>query len=735
MPALHTRQMTFVFTTFFLAGLLAGMAARPLAAAEPVAAKPPAEDDERKMEFRANDMLTRGLELLEAKQEERGLKMIQAVPQMFPKAKARFRAYLALGKYQMEKHQYDLAVKPLAQLAQSDEAEERAEGLYQMGICKYERGDFDGAFADLRRVTTEYPWSVFANEAYYYIGQCHFKLGHWAKAIEAMEMVGTSVPADTQDESCAEAGQRLYVKVSDKNLVVLNTSQEKIKVLLTAKSGDKEEITLTPFGKSLEYWLGSIQTVLGDPAAGDGQLQISGGDEVTVTYNNRYTADGKLNQKVLAKVKMVSTASVGFTDGAFREYTKGVFGDEPAFIRVKDLNRSVSKEPARVTVKVSSRYKAAKAADDDKPGAEPQEERYETRDSVELTLTETGSRTGIFTGSIIPTVIKSDEPVAKADDKLRVAKGDDVVVEYVNEISMASRDPRTIAGSAKLLLGQIQDVKIEQRVVNSIDLKVRKELIEAKIYLKLAQIFKEVGLVNKAAEKADEGLGRVNDIITASVKASLERSLVEEAFSIKWDLLLVEDKLGEAIQVCRMLTQLFPDSSLVDRALLKIGLAKMEAGNPQEAIGIFHAVLALPKSDLKAEAQFDIALAMEKQAIHDAEIRSQEPALAQVMVAYKKVADAFPDSAFAGDALDKVANYYISSKDYDRAIELMERVFQDYPDVKFLDVMLYKWVVASYRKGDYATAKAKAEQLLSEYPNSKLAEKARKDLEAINKKL
>ena len=675
------------------------------------------------------------MELLEAKQEERGLKMIQSVPQMFPKAKARFQAYLALGKYQMEKHQYDLAVKPLAQLAQSEDAEERAEGLYQMGICKYERGDFDGAFADLRRVTSDYPWSVFANEAYYYIGQCHFKLGHWAKAIEALEMVGTSVPADTKGDCYAEAGQRLYIKVSDKNLVVLNTAKEKIKVQVTAKSGDNEDVTLAPFGKGAEHWLGSIQTVLGEPLPGDGQLQISGGDEITVSYNNRYSADGKIDQKVLAKVKMVSTASVGFTDGAFREYTKGVFADGPAFIRVKDLNRSVGKQPSQITVKVSARFKAPKAAEDDKAAAESPADRYETRNSIEVTLTESGPRTGIFTGSVTPCLLKPDEPAAKADGKLYVAKGDDIVVEYVNEISMFSREPRTITGAAKLLLGQIQDVKIEQRVVDSIDLKVRKELIEAKIYLKLAQVFKEVGLVNKTAEKADEGLGRVNDIIAASLKASLDRALVEEAFSVKWELLLVKDNLAQAIEVCRTLTQLFPDSSLVDRALLKIGLAKMEAGSPQEAIAIFHAVLALPKSDLKAEAQFNIAVAMEKQAVKEAEARGHEPVLAQVMVAYKKVADSFPDSAFAGDALDKVANYYISTKDYDRAVELMERVFQDYPDVKFLDAMLYKWVVVAYRKGDYATAKAKAEQLLSEYPNSKFAEKARKDLEAINKKL
>ena len=126
---------------------------------------------------------------------------------------------------------------------------------------------------------------------------------------------------------------------------------------------------------------------------------------------------------------------------------------------------------------------------------------------------------------------------------------------------------------------------------------------------------------------------------------------------------------------------------------------------------------------------------MEKEAVKRAESSGQEPALADVMVAYKKVADSLPRFGICRQCPGQSRQLLYSTKDYDRAIGLMERVFQDYPDAKFLDVMLYKWEVAAYRKGDYATAKAKAEQLLSEYPNSKLAEKARKDLETINKKL
>src|SRR5271154_1410597 len=55
----------------------------------------PAATEDSKLEYKANDMLNKGVELIEQKQEERGIKMIQSVPQLFPKSKARFKAFLA----------------------------------------------------------------------------------------------------------------------------------------------------------------------------------------------------------------------------------------------------------------------------------------------------------------------------------------------------------------------------------------------------------------------------------------------------------------------------------------------------------------------------------------------------------------------------------------------------------------------------------------------------------------
>jgi len=693
--------------------------------------------EDAKMEYKANDMLNRGIELLEMKQEERALKLLSSVPRMFPTSKARFKAHLVLGKHHMSKRRYQLAIKQFLRLGDSEAPEQRAEGLYQIGICYYNLNEFDKAFMSLRKVTNEFPWSVFANEAYYYIGQCHFKLRRWARALEALERVGTSVPADAKGEVLAEAGQRLFVKAFDKDLVVLAGLGQKPTVRLAAKSGDKEEVALEPLGRSGEHFIGSIQTLLGEPKPGDGRLQIIGGDSVAVHYVDANTQSGKRNEKRVSTIKMVSSASVGFTDGAYREYTRGVFGDSDAFIRVKDLDRDVTKRRDQLTVRTYTQFKVEKERDSERGGIDfgEEEEEFKVRDSVEVKLTETGPHTGIFVGTVLPKVVANTEEIIPGDPRLSAMKGDEIIVEYFDELHTGGQDPREVRTKAKLLIGQIQDVKVEHREVDSLDLKARKNLIEAKIYLRLGNIFKEVGLVKKAHQKAAEGLARVQEVIRMSMKASLDRSLVEQAFSVKWDLLLVQDKLGQAIAVCRTLTRLFPDSTLVDRALLKIGLARMQGEKPGQAISIFNAVIRLPKSDLKAEAQYSIGRVHEILANEAAKKSGRDPDLSRAMVAYKKCSEAYPDSPFAGDALEKIANYYIVVKDYKRALELMERVFTDYPDASFLDRMLLKWVIAAYRLGNYRLAKQKADQLLSEFPNSKLAPKAKKFQEIIAKKL
>ncbi len=692
-------------------------------------------------EYKANDLLNRGLELIAQKQEERGLKIIQSVPEMYPESKAKFKAYVALGDYYISKYNYDAAVKQLLLASKSEDEDVQAESLYRTGICYYNLNQYDKAFMILRRVTNEFPWSVYANESFYYIGMCHFKLKNWTRAIEALEMVGTSVPLDNNIDKPAELGQRLFVKVYDKDLIVLLDNNEKIKVTLESSKGDKEEIELDVLGKSGTYYLGSIQTVPGEAVPGDGIMQCMGTDKIKVIYNDQNTETGERNQRVITSVDLVSSASIGFTDGAYREYTKGVFGDQEFFVRVKDLDRNVSNQKDSVNVRVFTEYKQEKEKDYTHRGVdlEDQEDVYITRDSINLKLIESDPFSGIFVGSAKLTEAQSTNNITSDDNILHAQKGDSIILEYVDEYNISQDENKLVTYKAEVLIGAIQDVKIEHREIDSIQVKAQKDLIEGKIYRKLGQIFKDVGLTKQANEKAEEGLQRVNSVIRIGMKASLDRSIMEEAFNVKWDLFLIQGKLNDAISTCKTLIKLYPDSPLVDRALMKVATAKLESKNPQEneqAIRILKGILGLQNSTLKAEAQFMIAESVEQKLLSRYQGRSSANAdFSPAMVEYKKVVDNYPDSMFSGQSLEKISNYYISTKDYNRAIEMMEQVFQDYPDASFLDQMLYKWTVAAYRLGQLDVAQQKCDQLLSEYPHSQFAERAKQIRGILVKKL
>jgi TolA-binding protein len=236
-------------------------------------------------------------------------------------------------------------------------------------------------------------------------------------------------------------------------------------------------------------------------------------------------------------------------------------------------------------------------------------------------------------------------------------------------------------------------------------------------------VFKDVGLQEKADDKAEEGLAKVDEVIKIAVDSKLPQGTIEEVLNTKWDLLLVQNKLREAVDVCNALLRLYPDSQIADRALLQIGKAKLTTNYVEEwrdSIKVFSAVLGLQKSELKAEAQFRLAQAQEKVGMARQKNAEEKTIPQAAIVAYQRCANTYPESAYAGKSLEKVVQYYIETEDFQRAADLMEMVFQDFVDASFLDVMLLKWAIAAQKMGDTELARAKLNQLIAEYPNSKV---------------
>ncbi|HOD83917.1 MAG TPA: tetratricopeptide repeat protein, partial [Phycisphaerae bacterium] len=154
-------------------------------------------------------------------------------------------------------------------------------------------------------------------------------------------------------------------------------------------------------------------------------------------------------------------------------------------------------------------------------------------------------------------------------------------------------------------------------------------------------------------------------------------------------------------------------------------------------------------SPLRGEAQFGIAECYDQMAKAAADaplppgarapksadaVNARVTAMkAKAFEEYKKVYDQFPDSGRVGDAVARMADYYYEQKDYGRAVEIFENVFTNYPDAKFLDVILFNYGRCLFRMDRRSQALARFEQLLTEFPDSPLSADAKKIIDAMRK--
>jgi TolA-binding protein len=449
-------------------------------------------------------------------------------------------------------------------------------------------------------------------------------------------------------------------------------------------------------------------------------------------------------------VKVVGTAALAFTRGDFESPADAAFPGQPVFVALSDSDLDLSDAADTATVRVVARFKEEEEADGSPATGvnleqllKSEDDRWRTRDEITVPLTEfvpvaegesppSGAvHSGRFRGQFSLGRFVEDQPVDQGDQTLTVALGDEIVATFADERHIGGTTPRT--ASATILVASEIDSRpraVQYEVADPV-VAAKKSLVEAEAFLELGRIFRAMGLVTGAKEKVDEGLTRVEPIIRQS--GSIPASLTEQAFRAKWDLNITAGDYEAAIKTCELFNKLYPESPFVDQALLQIGRIKEEQRDSLGAIAVYKRILGLKTSQIKAEAQYRIARAIESQ-----ETPTGEPvpgAAERAIVEYKTCAERYPDSPFAGESLGKLIDYHIDKKDNAAASELLEQVFQDFPDAQFLDAMLLKWVMVAYRMGDVQKAHDKCTQLLFEFPSSPYAERGRAIMPKIEAKL
>lgn len=744
----------------------------------------------------ARKLVDAGDARLEADEASKAVEIWQSVLERYPTSRVRFEAHIRLGNHFLERERaYDKARVQFGEVASEEnrDQEQRAEATLKMGMCFYEARNFGKCFSVMRDVIEHFPVSKQVNQAYYYIGLGHFQLGHYSRAIAALQKVGTSMGEDDSQLEKVEAGKRLFVKIEDADLAALEPGTPVV-VQCETSSGDIEQVKCFPVGRNVRIVLGSIVTTLGVPQKNSGLLEVKGDDTVKVVYIDQHTADKAFNRKVLHEAKVVGDGIVSITDGAFAETLQGVVLGKAINVQTNDPDRDMTDKADKVEVTVEvHRLKTEdeieqeavailasdKDADLDENG-QPIIERYrkideltvslsevvvetirpvdevapagdgaasETADNIEAAVGENvaatateGNPAEAATGAAAPTddtihsgVFRAGVSLAHSDE---VVAGDAILQAMPGDlIRVTYRDERNTSEGLLVVKGEAKCIEGNLGGVRVTRTEISDRELRVRTRLKTAH-----ALTNIATRYKEFGLKRNADakyqsalILCEEIMTEARKlggRLLEETYVQLWKIYFEMDRLELAAAMAQRLQRDFPNSGFVDDALLQLADVAVSQGNLNRAVGLYNRLVNMQTSQLRGEAQFGVAECYEKMADATTDARAQQ-LYDRAFQEFKKVFDQFPDSGRVGEAVARMANYYYRQKDYARAIDTFETVLANHPDAKFLDVILFNYGRCLYRMDRRADARRRFDQLIGDYPESALAEDARKISEAL----
>jgi TolA-binding protein len=323
----------------------------------------------------------------------------------------------------------------------------------------YEQGNKAEAIRLIGEIIARYTDLPQINDAYLVVGMDKFKSGSYQEAFRAFNFIG--IPGAPPRQS-VQIGLPFEIKVADPDLNV-RIADLGLPIIVTAASGDKEEVVLKP-AFSRGVYLGSVETALGLPNPGDGILQVRGNDKIKLQYIDRLSGEGANVERVVALDLATDANLVALAQSAlpvFREalaYQQTNILDERWEI-VGTLPKTASKffrhphdgslykKGTRLDMRFISEIKAGQAFYLEL--TDPDEDITNDVDNIQVeiataggkkmnvTLTETDVHSGIFT-AIVRTTLEGEPK----EGTLEVKKNDTITVRYVDpRPSAGTRDP------------------------------------------------------------------------------------------------------------------------------------------------------------------------------------------------------------------------------------------------------------------------------------------------------
>jgi tetratricopeptide (TPR) repeat protein len=398
-PSTPLVAVSLAFGSFFAPSFVGTGDARAQApAAAPSGTAAPAMRGSLVEDRAAQKLVEAGDARFDADEFTKAIEVWESVIERYPRSKVRFTAHMRLGDYLLKRDRaFDRARVHFEAAAKEDnpEEEQRAEATLNLGICFYEARNYGKCFTVMRDVIEKFPVSPQVNQAYYYIGLGHFQLGHYSRAIDALEKVGTTMSTSAGRLEKVEAGKRLFIKVDDADLAALESGRA-VRVKLESSSGDKEEIECFAVGRNVRVVLGSILTSLGKPQVGNGRLEVRGDESIKVVYTDEHTGDKLFDRPREREIPVVGNGVAQITDGAFSESLRGVVLEKSVNLQVidADFDKTDGADTLKAVVEIlreksTEEIEAETAkAPPSATGDAPEIDRFKKIDRLEVVFTE-----------------------------------------------------------------------------------------------------------------------------------------------------------------------------------------------------------------------------------------------------------------------------------------------------------------------------------------------------------
>lgn len=710
----------------------------------------------------------------EADEFNKAVEVWQSVIERYPRSKVRYEAHMRLGNYLLQRERaYDRARVHFEAVAAEEnrDQEQRAEATLKLGVCYYEASNYGKSFKVMRDVIEQFPVASQVNQAYYYIGLGHFRLGHYSRAISALEKVGTTLSGEEGKLEKVEAGKRLFVKIEDADLAVLEPDQA-VKVRCETTQGDVETVECFSVGRNVRVVLGSILTQLGKPRPGNGRLEVKGDDKVKVSYVDAHTANREFNRALIKEITVVGDGVVKVTDGAYSETLRGVVLGGGINVEITDadldLTDGADKLKAIVAVyreKSTEEMEAEAAAavlKDQADGKTPERrklavgeiadgkntfeelkiDRFKEIDRIEVVLTEakvkrdgptlpsdeSDEASNAATASVKPAAekpadAKSTAPASEKASENPAAAESQSVVTPVEEV-----DDGTIHSG--IFRAVVSVVKAEQVVVGDEVLQAVPGYMIHVTYLDERHTGEgAASLVAKArcvegnlggvrvtrAEISDQELRVKTQLKTASALTAIGNRYKE--FGLKAN---ADSKYQQALSVC---------DDISDEAR-KLGGKLLE----ETYVQLWQIYYEMDKLELAAamcqrlQREFPNSGFVDDALLQLADVLRKQGDLQRAIGIYNRLVQ-MQTSQLRGEAQFGIAECYEdmakkaegpgSAQMYDRAFQEYKKVFDSFPDSGRVGEAVAKMANYYYQQKDYARAVDTFETVLAEHPDAK----------------